>query len=785
MAIAFVQATSATTTGASITGTFTTAPTNGNLIVAYVAQQSTNTWTAQSGWTQLTKPFSGDEGAIFYKYAGASETTAQTPCTTSTGTRRWVIHLAEYSGVDSAIAPTENAATDVNATKTSPTITPTSGKGALLIGGAFSTGQATTFSAEAVGGSSTGVTERGDLSGGSSANGTSAALWDMLISTTSGTYSTTVTASIAESGGIGIAIFYATASGGTGTVTGTHTWSGIAKGPGSPLATLVFVSDLHAGVNTSTRLSNGAALAQSLNADRIIVVGDLADNGLSAEYALLDSNWGDATYAPITKFVPGNHDYINSITAGYETWAGTRAFASPGYYGAEQIGGWHILYLNLCTPTDYDTSGDAMRVWLTNYLNANYGQPMIALWHHMPYSAGQFAPGHLFHATFGPGMSAIYAELQAAGCELIISGHDHSYQRFARMDNAGNADATGPRNIIVGTSNNNYFASNSPVSPTMPEVYNSDTAFLGVTKVSLYPTRYEWEFIPASGTTFTDAGSETTLNTANPQPTETTGLTDTYTVTVVKSLSNDDTTGLTDTSTVVKVLAVSGTDTTGLADTTALARTTAATDTTGLADTVAKSFVDVNTDAIGLTDAQVQAQGKTTTDTVGLTDTVTVDQVASGSIAATDTTGLADTTAFVFTDLNTDTAGVTDPVVLSFSDVNADNLGLTDTVVFAFGKSATDTTGTTDTANPQLTSVGAVSQTDTVALTDTQVAALFKALVETSGLTDTYQLTFTSASLRDYPHPGATFAGSTGGAHSGTPTGGATINNRQGGGRIK
>lgn len=83
--------------------TFSAAPSNGNLLVAFVSWYIGNAvLTAGSGWTQLYTDATGTSGtmnraAVFYKYAGASESATQTPSTTSTNAG--CIEIFEISGV--------------------------------------------------------------------------------------------------------------------------------------------------------------------------------------------------------------------------------------------------------------------------------------------------------------------------------------------------------------------------------------------------------------------------------------------------------------------------------------------------------------------------------------------------------------------------------------------------------------------------------------------------------------------------------------------------------------
>ena len=75
----------------------------------------------------------------------------------------------------------------------------------------------------------------------------------------------------------------------------------------------------------------------------------------------------------------------------------------------------------------------------------------------------------------------------------------------ANVNLNGHADliATSLTKFIVGTGGANH-TSIAAVAKNS-EVLNTNT--FGVLKLTLHPTSYDWQFIPAAGSTFTDSGS--------------------------------------------------------------------------------------------------------------------------------------------------------------------------------------------------------------------------------------------------------------------------------------
>jgi hypothetical protein len=101
-------------------------------------------------------------------------------------------------------------------------------------------------------------------------------------------------------------------------------------------------------------------------------------------------------------------------------------------------------------------------------------------------------------------MQAVWAALYAAGADLVVTGHDHVYERFLPLDHEGQVDTRrGIRQFIVGTGGRSHYAPRSAASGS--EVRSSGT--FGVLKLSLWPDRYDWEFVPETGKTFRDRGT--------------------------------------------------------------------------------------------------------------------------------------------------------------------------------------------------------------------------------------------------------------------------------------
>jgi hypothetical protein len=100
-------------------------------------------------------------------------------------------------------------------------------------------------------------------------------------------------------------------------------------------------------------------------------------------------------------------------------------------------------------------------------------------------------------------MQILWQILYDADAELVLTGHEHNYERFAEMNAAGAAISQGLREFVVGTGGRSHynFGTILPAS----QVRNSST--YGVLKLTLHANSYDWQFVPVAGSGFTDSGS--------------------------------------------------------------------------------------------------------------------------------------------------------------------------------------------------------------------------------------------------------------------------------------
>jgi hypothetical protein len=190
-------------------------------------------------------------------------------------------------------------------------------------------------------------------------------------------------------------------------------------------------------------------------------------------------------------------DQSNAGAAGYFNYFGARAGSpSQGYYSYD-LGAWHLIALNSnCGDIGGCSTTSPQGQWLTNDLAAHPNRCTLAYWHIPVWTSG---------GRSSPNMATITKMLYNSNADLILTGHDHIYERFAPQDYNGNLDlARGIRSFVVGTGGANH--TTIPALTANSEVTNANT--FGVLKVTLHAGSYDWKFVPVSGGSFTDSGTQ-------------------------------------------------------------------------------------------------------------------------------------------------------------------------------------------------------------------------------------------------------------------------------------
>lgn len=228
----------------------------------------------------------------------------------------------------------------------------------------------------------------------------------------------------------------------------------------------------------------------------VFTIGDNSQNeGTHQQFRdCYDPSWGRHKWR--TRPAIGNHDRLTPDGAGYFDYFGEAAGPwGRGYYSYD-LGEWHIVVLDSNCEIVSCEAGSEQERWLRRDLAENATRCTLAIWHHPLFNSGEVG-NH-------PQVRHLWIELAEAGADVVLTGHDHHYERFARQDVDGRPDPTGMRQFIVGTGGA-FFHRPAARQPNS-EVYRVGT--LGVLKMELRPTSYTWEFIAVPGDPFTDRGRE-------------------------------------------------------------------------------------------------------------------------------------------------------------------------------------------------------------------------------------------------------------------------------------
>jgi len=246
-------------------------------------------------------------------------------------------------------------------------------------------------------------------------------------------------------------------------------------------------------VNNAGGARTTAALLARFPDAVIFTTGDHAyPSGSDKDFkTCYEPTWG--RYKSRTHPAVGNHDLLTDKGKPYFDYFGEAAGPrNLGYYSYE-VGAWHVIALNSAIPA---RKGSDQYKWLVDDLAQHKSADcVLAYWHIARFSSGA-------HGS-DPLMDDMWRVLADSGADLVLTSHDHDYERFAPMDSKGKPDPQGLREFVIGTGGGGVYdfkskAANSEVR---------DRSAYGVLKLTLKPKSYDWEFVPMPGPTFRDSGS--------------------------------------------------------------------------------------------------------------------------------------------------------------------------------------------------------------------------------------------------------------------------------------
>lgn len=231
----------------------------------------------------------------------------------------------------------------------------------------------------------------------------------------------------------------------------------------------------------------------------VFTLGDNAyDSGSVAEFRdCLGPSWGrfrDRIGLP----VPGNHDHKTDGAAGYLGWFGAAAAPEGVTWYARDVGSWRVIVLDsTCDSIGGCGPDSAQGRWLAEELDRGSARCTLALFHHPRFSSG-------YHGS-DDDVAPFWDALHAAGADLVLNGHEHSYERFAPQAPDGGADEErGITQLVVGTGGAELRGFGEPVANSR---VRSSLAH-GVLSLTLRPSGWAYRFESVDGS-FTDEGAGT------------------------------------------------------------------------------------------------------------------------------------------------------------------------------------------------------------------------------------------------------------------------------------
>lgn len=260
--------------------------------------------------------------------------------------------------------------------------------------------------------------------------------------------------------------------------------------PGS--VTVLAAGDIQHPSSTSPT----APIVRNTPHDAVITLGDNQyDSGTLANYnSFWTPNWGTA--APFSRLYPspGNHDGSLSGYCAYFSGKTPVSPCPPHYHFT--LGNWDFYSMYTGSSSGSGDFSAADKTWLDQQLAASTKQCQAVYFHHPRYSAGT-------HGNSG-GLADDWQMMMNRRVDLVLSGHDHNYQRFNLMNANGGVDMTnGIREFVVGTGGESHYGTSN--RPAGIQAFNADT--YGVLRLTLGAAGYGWQFLPQAGRTFTDSGN--------------------------------------------------------------------------------------------------------------------------------------------------------------------------------------------------------------------------------------------------------------------------------------
>ncbi len=264
--------------------------------------------------------------------------------------------------------------------------------------------------------------------------------------------------------------------------------------PPSGSTRIVAVGDL-CDPNPVKSCNATGTVAAGLNPKLYALIGDYQyEDGTPAEFA---NGYATSTWDPLNAAsypAIGNHEVQSGNDNGYCGYF-THAHCSgtARWYAYDIDTNWRAVVLDSNRP-----SNSAQLSWLRSELAALGDRNLLVYWHHPRWENGGLK---------GKNRKAVNALMQPcydAGADIVLWGHDHLYERFAKMSTTGPDAQKGMRAFTVGTGGTGLRGRvTADLKPGTEKVVRQ----LGVLELNLGPAGYSWAFHATNGSVL-DSGSD-------------------------------------------------------------------------------------------------------------------------------------------------------------------------------------------------------------------------------------------------------------------------------------
>ena len=235
---------------------------------------------------------------------------------------------------------------------------------------------------------------------------------------------------------------------------------------------------------TKCQQESTAALATGYDPRYVLGLGDLQyEKGSHRDFLhSYHEAWG--ALRPITKPVPGNHEYRTDGARGYYRYFAEQETGASGYY-AFDIDDWRIYALNSnCAEIN---CARELR-WMNRNMAKNPRLCTAIMMHHPRYSSGSE------HGNT-PETRPFWRVAYRHHADVALAGHDHDYERFRRMDSRGHAALDGLFSFVSGAGGKTLY----PFGRVVDGSLTRDNHAPGVLALTLGKTEFAFEYQTIDG----------------------------------------------------------------------------------------------------------------------------------------------------------------------------------------------------------------------------------------------------------------------------------------------